>query len=85
MLTAIRWGSAEVIRAALVQVIQIDAEACGKFYPEIQRLDFLKAETLRWEGSQRYLSIRPRQIFSSDCLNFIMEEEPQDKSVKLPG
>ncbi len=64
----------------LVQVIQIDAERAAAFYPEIQDLIF-KAETLRWKDRSDTFQSGCDQIFLSDCLNFIMEEEPQDKAL----
>lgn len=73
-------GQCRSDQGCLVQVIQIDAERAAAFYPEIQDLIF-KAETLRWKDRSDTFQSGRDQIFLSDCLNFIMEEEPQDKAL----
>lgn len=73
-------GQCRSDQGCLVQVIQIDAERAATFYPEIQDLIF-KAETLRWKDRSDTFQSGRDQIFLSDCLNFIMEEEPQDKAL----
>ncbi len=73
-------GQCRSDHGCLVQVIQIDAERAAAFYPEIQDLIF-KAETLRWKDRSDTFQSGRDQIFLSDCLNFIMEEEPQDKAL----
>lgn len=73
-------GQCRSDHGCLVQVIQIDAERAATFYPEIQDLIF-KAETLRWKDRSDTFQSGRDQIFLSDCLNFIMEEEPQDKAL----
>lgn len=73
-------GQCRSYQGCLVQVIQIDAERAAAFYPEIQDLIF-KAETLRWKDRSDTFQSGRDQIFLSDCLNFIMEEEPQDKAL----
>lgn len=73
-------GQCRSDHGCLVQIIQIDAERAAAFYPEIQDLIF-KAETLRWKDRSDTFQSGRDQIFLSDCLNFIMEEEPQDKAL----
>ena len=73
-------GQCRSDQGCLVQVIQIDAERAAAFSPEIQDLIF-KAETLRWKDRSDTFQSGRDQIFLSECLNFIMEEEPQDKAL----
>ena len=61
---------------SIVQVIEIDVEKASRVYPEMNDMIFQAASLRKEDHSDAFTSDRDR-IFLSDCLNLIVEENPE--------
>lgn len=62
---------------SIVQVIEIDVEKASQAYPKMKDMIFQAASLREEERGDDFLSGRD-QIFLSDCLNLITEENPKE-------
>ena len=61
---------------SIVQVIEIDVEKASRVYPEMNDMIFQAVSLRKDDHSDAFTSDRDR-IFLSDCLNLIVEENPE--------
>lgn len=61
---------------SIVQVIEIDVEKASRVYPEMNDMIFQAVSLRKDDHNDAFTSDRDR-IFLSDCLNLIVEENPE--------